>query len=137
MPEESGPPASAPPLKAPLPYDVTLPEDAPLGVTVGELFCDEAERAVVLQGGVGHLNPAFVYPEFAARAGAQGVVWIRFVVSSLGYPSAWTVQRSPQQALSDESLRVLRGAALTFNPGEQAGQPVEMTCALPVRFRLP
>jgi protein TonB len=74
------------------------------------------------------------YPDFARRAGIEGVVYLQFIVDKQGNVKNIEVLRSPNETLEEEAIRALK--ATTFTPGKQRKQPVEVRMSLPVRFKL-
>ena len=112
-----GPPASA---------QATLPPEP-------EVY-EVADVQPELIGGLGALQSAVVYPEFARRAGVEGTVVVQFVVDERGNVVDPVVVRSPNDLLSEAALTAVRKAR--FTPGQQRGRPVKVRFAVPVTFRL-
>lgn len=82
-----------------------------------------------------YLSENIKYPRIAVEAGIQGTVYIVFVVEKDGRLTDIRIFRSPDQSLSDETLRVVSGMP-GWNPGKQGGLPVRVSFLLPVKFRL-
>lgn len=75
------------------------------------------------------------YPEAAMKAGKQGYVVVKFVVSKSGKVESPEIVRSVSPELDAEALRVV-GMMPDFNPGTVDGEPVDCTYTLPVSFKL-
>lgn len=75
------------------------------------------------------------YPEAAMKAGKQGYVVVKFVVSKSGKVESPEIVRSVSPELDAEALRVV-GMMPDFNPGTVDGKPVDCTYILPVSFKL-
>ncbi len=132
----------APPVSPPAPVVEPTPEVAPpppppappvVETTEPEIF-DVAEVQPELIGGLGALQAAVEYPEFARRAGVEGTVTIQFVVDERGNVVDPVVVRSPNDLLSEAALDAVR--KVKFTPGQQRGRPVKVRFAAPVTFRL-
>ncbi len=102
---------------------------------------DAPEASVVVEdmpklvGGLEGLAQEIVYPEAAKAEGAEGTVFVQFVVSEEGNVTDAEVVRGVGAALDAEALRVVRQAR--FEPGMQRGEPVKVKFALPIKFVLP
>lgn len=75
------------------------------------------------------------YPEAAKKAGIQGRVTIRFVVSSTGAIEDINVIRGIDPACDKEAIRVIK-AMPAWEPGKQNGKAVAVYYTLPIVFRL-
>lgn len=75
------------------------------------------------------------YPEEAQSKAIQGRVIVSFVVEKDGSITHPEIQRSPDDVLSKEALRVV-GMFPAWKPGMQDGKPVRTKFTLPVMFRL-
>lgn len=101
---------------------------------------EEAEIFVVVEempemiGGTAHLNSLVKYPELARKAGMEGLVVIKVVVEPDGSVSSPTIMRSAGDLLDQAALNAVM--QVRFKPGLQRGQPVRVSFAVPVRFRL-
>ena len=129
----TGPPEA--PLPPPLPAKPT--EQPPPRVDDGagaedvvEFFA--IEDPPVLIGGLDDLQSRVTYPESARRIGAQGTVYVRFVVDETGRVIAPEILRSPHPALSEAALAAVTESR--FEPGRQRGRAVKVRFTLPVRF---
>ena len=122
-------------------------KDKPQAAEVVEVE-DEAEEEVLLfaeempefPGGAKALNDYLSsnikYPRMAREMGAQGRVFLRFVVKKDGSVSGIEVIKSSgEKSLDDEALRVVRSMP-KWNPGRQDGKAVNVKYTLPVNFRL-
>ncbi|MDE6469243.1 MAG: M56 family metallopeptidase [Muribaculaceae bacterium] len=76
-----------------------------------------------------------VYPEQAAKAGAQGRVVLNFTILADGSIADINVLRSVSPELDAEAVRVAK-ALPRWTPGESGGKPVASSYVLPVTFRL-
>lgn len=100
----------------------------------------EAEIFVVVEempemiGGTARLHELVVYPELARKAGMEGLVVVKVVVEPDGSVSAPQVIRSAGDLLDGAAVDAVM--KLRFKPGKQRGQPVRVSFAVPVRFRL-
>ena len=109
------------------------------GAEEEELF-DFVEDAPEFPGGAKALNDYLSsnikYPRMAREMGAQGRVFLRFVVKKDGSVSGIEVIKSSgEKSLDDEALRVVRSMP-KWNPGRQGGKAVNAKYTLPVNFRL-
>jgi TonB family protein len=130
-----GPPAPLPNtmIMAPdTPLDGPPPPEASVPLVESGFYVDE--EAPVLIGGLGGLAALIVYPEEARRASVEGTVYVEFVVDETGAVVDPVVTHSPDASLSEEAVRVVRGAR--FEPGRIRGEPVANRYTLPIRFAL-
>jgi len=75
------------------------------------------------------------YPALAQEIGAQGKVFVRFIVNIDGTIADAVVVRSADQALDQEALRVVRSMP-KWRPGLQNGKPVRVIYTVPISFVL-
>ncbi|MDB5137641.1 MAG: energy transducer TonB [Mucilaginibacter sp.] len=75
------------------------------------------------------------YPQQAQDAGAQGKVWLSFIIEKDGHLSNIKVERGVGYGLDEEALRVLR-IAPAWKPGIQNHQPVRVKYTIPISFQL-
>lgn len=75
------------------------------------------------------------YPEEAMKAGVQGRVVVKFVVSADGSVASPEVIRSVSPELDAEAIRVVESMP-RWTPGTVDGKPVDAQFTLPVFFRL-
>lgn len=85
-------------------------------------------------GGTQRLMELVRYPELARQAGLEGLVVVQVIVEPDGRPSNPTVMRSAGELLDRAAIEAV--SQTTFKPGRQRGQPVRVSYAVPVRFRL-
>lgn len=77
------------------------------------------------------------YPMESSKTNAQGKVLASFVVEPDSSISNIGIISSPDKALSDEVLRVLRNMPPAWTPGiDSTGRAVRVQIAVPVIFRL-
>lgn len=75
------------------------------------------------------------YPEAARRSGAEGTVYVHFVVATDGTVTEVKVPRPVNPELEAEAMRVVK-AMPNWKPGQQAGAAVPVLMTLPVAFKL-
>lgn len=75
------------------------------------------------------------YPSVAAANGVQGKVIVRFVIDKNGYAKDASIVRSLDPALDREALRLINSMP-QWNPGYNAGNPVDVWFTLPITFHL-
>ena len=75
------------------------------------------------------------YPQEAMKAGKEGRVVVRFVVSADGKVTDPQIVRSVDKQLDDEALRVISSLP-DFIPGKIDGKPVSVWYTMPVVFKL-
>ena len=93
------------------------------------------EQEPVLIGGMEGLAARVTYPEEAAKDGAEGRVFVQFVVDTLGGVSQAECVRSPHESLCRAAILAVE--ASQFEPGRRNGEAVAVRFTLPVVFRLP
>lgn len=76
------------------------------------------------------------YPIQAVRAGIQGSVLLKVLVSATGQPIEVVVQRSSGSRLLDDAARRHVLAAWRFHPAMRNGHATEAWALVPVHFRL-
>jgi protein TonB len=82
-----------------------------------------------------YLGKNIVYPKMAREVNIQGTVVLGFVVEKDGSLFNIQIERSPDQLLSDEALRVVT-AMPHWSPGLQRNKPVRVSFYLPIKFTL-
>lgn len=92
------------------------------------------EEKPQLKGGQEALYDALEYPSFAKRANIEGTVFLQFVVDKQGNVKDVTVLRSPHEALAKAAIEAMK--QMSFTPGKQRKQPVEVRMSQPIRFKL-
>ena len=75
------------------------------------------------------------YPQIAQENGIQGRVLLSFVVERDGTLTNIQVLQTPDSALSDEAIRVLKTSP-KWSPGKQGNKTVRVKYTLPVEFRI-
>ncbi len=75
------------------------------------------------------------YPQEAMKAGKEGRVVVKFVVSADGKVTDPQIVRSVDKQLDDEALRVISSLP-DFIPGKIDGKPVSVWYTMPVSFKL-
>ena len=76
------------------------------------------------------------YPVQALRAGIQGTVLLKVLVSASGQPTEVVVERSSGSRLLDDAARAHVLEAWRFHPAMRNGHAIEAWALVPVRFRL-
>jgi TonB family protein len=75
------------------------------------------------------------YPEEALRQKVEGIVTIRFVITSEGKIENIVVLKSDNQIFNDEAIRVVSNMP-PWKPGSQNGRKVDVYSMVPVEFKL-
>ena len=75
------------------------------------------------------------YPQIAQENGIQGRVLLMFVVEKDGALTNIQVLQTPDTALSDEAVRILKTSP-KWTPGKQRNQSVRVKYTLPIDFRI-
>lgn len=92
------------------------------------------EEMPQMVGGQMALYEKLRYPETARRAGIEGRVIIQFIVNKEGEVVNPAVVRSAGGGLDEAALEALK--SVSFTPGTQRGELVDVQMTLPVVFRL-
>ena len=87
------------------------------------------------EGLLQYLAATIQYPEEARADGAEGTVYVTFVIEPDGSTSGVCVLRSPHPALSQEAVRAVK-AMPKWKAGRQRGKKVRVQYTLPVNFQL-
>ncbi|MEM9143456.1 MAG: energy transducer TonB [Bacteroidota bacterium] len=98
--------------------------------------CEEAKdkRACFEKMMRKHINKVFRYPEAAKEMKLQGRVNTTFIIQKDG--SIGNIQlRGPHDILEDEASRIISKLP-KMTPGKQRGNPVKVSFALPITFKL-
>ena len=82
------------------------------------------------------LSQNLSYPVSAQKAGAQGQVFVSFVVCTDGTLCDYQVLKSVQPDLDREAIRVVQKMSGKWTPGVQRGQKVRVKYNLPINFSL-
>lgn len=118
----------------PTPVRDPIPDlDAP-GASAAPHVFDVVEQEPVLAGGLDGLTARLVYPDDARLVGAEGTVYVRFVVDTDGRPRHLSAVGATSASLRAAALDVVQ--ASRFTPGRQRGRAVRVRYTLPVRFTL-
>lgn len=82
-----------------------------------------------------YLSQNIKYPPMAQEKAIQGRVLVKFVVEKDGSIGDVSIERSPDESLSAEAIRLVKNMP-KWKPGTIKGQPVRTQFSLPVMFRL-
>lgn len=82
------------------------------------------------------LSQNLSYPVSAQKAGAQGQVFVSFVVCTDGTLCDYEVLKGVQSDLDREAIRVVQKMSGKWTPGVQRGQKVRVKYNLPINFSL-
>jgi protein TonB len=132
-----GPVATDP--NAPAGPAVTGPATA--GVVAPAAPYTYVEQMPELPGGGGQaaivaaIQKAARYPSSALRAGAEGKVFVSFVVNALGEISEVKVVKGLGYGLDEETMRAVKSLP-RFIPGKQNGQAVSVAFTVPISFQI-
>ncbi len=74
------------------------------------------------------------YPEMAKRAGVEGKVSIRVLVSKTGKPKKTIIESSDSDLLNDAATKAVMKTS--FTPAIQNGSPIDCWVSIPIVFRL-
>ena len=80
-----------------------------------------------------YLKKNLRYPAEALRQHATGKVMVNFVLGANGLVTYATVLRGPNKLLNEEALRLIWHMP-AWQPARQHGQPVRVSCTIPVVF---
>jgi protein TonB len=80
-----------------------------------------------------YLKKNLHYPAEALRQHATGKVMVSFVLGANGLVTYATVLRGPHKLLNEEALRLIWHMP-AWQPARQHGQPVRVSCTIPVVF---
>ncbi|MFY0599479.1 MAG: TonB family protein [Cyclobacteriaceae bacterium] len=75
------------------------------------------------------------YPKSAKTVGAEGVVYLEFIINKDGSISDVKLLRGIGMGCDQEAIRVLLNSP-KWNPGKQRGVPVRVKRTIPVNFKL-
>lgn len=82
-----------------------------------------------------YISQNIVYPHEAQENGIEGVVYVRFVVTSTGSVAEVQTLRDYDELLDKEALRVVKSLP-RWNPGKQNGNAVSVWFTIPIKFVL-
>jgi periplasmic protein TonB len=80
------------------------------------------------------LQKRVVYPEIARRAGIEGKVNIRVLVSKTGKPKKSIIESSDADLLNNAATQAVMSAI--FTPAVLGGQPIDCWVSIPINFRM-
>ncbi|MDA1028882.1 MAG: energy transducer TonB [Bacteroidetes bacterium] len=92
------------------------------------------EQMPVIKGGLQQLYKYVQYPDLARKAGLEGTVVIKIVVSPEGKPTKPEVLKSVHKVLDDAAINGIM--QLEFEPARQRNRPVSVWISIPVVFDL-
>lgn len=92
------------------------------------------EQMPVIKGGLQQLYKYVEYPDLARKAGLEGTVVIKIVVSPEGKPTQPVVLKSVHKVLDDAAINGIM--QLEFEPARQRNRPVSVWISIPVVFDL-
>ena len=75
-----------------------------------------------------------VYPKEAAKAGQEGMVWVKVWVNAKGEPKEVEVLKSENQVFNQAALDAAK--EYRFKPAEIKGEPVSVWVTIPFKFKL-
>ena len=153
---EKPPPPPRPPIPVEVPDDEILDDielDLDMSLDLDEMIMDlppppaepadssdEMEIFTIVEvmpeitGGLSELYKHVSYPSIAQKAGIEGRVVVRIVVTPEGKPSEPVVVRSVHELLDKEALQGVM--KLTFKPAQQRSRKVPVYMNIPVNFEL-
>jgi periplasmic protein TonB len=88
----------------------------------------------VIKGGLQQLYKYIEYPSLARKAGLEGTVVIKLVVTPEGKPSQLEVLKSVHHVLDDAAMAGIM--KLEFEPARQRSREVPVWISIPVVFEL-
>ena len=97
-------------------------------------YLETVEIAPSIVGGLEALSKNVVYPDTAVKAGVQGMVIVRVLISATGRIDKASIEKSDSPLLSQAALDAVR--SVRFLPGKAGDQPVKCQVMVPVKFRL-
>lgn len=83
-----------------------------------------------------YISKEIKYPKSAMESSIEGKVFVSFTVTSKGEIIDVSALKSPNEDLSKEAVRVVKGMP-DWNPGEKDGQKVSVKMNLPIMCKLP
>lgn len=118
------------------PFEPVFKEDTPVD---DDVIVDVAEIQPAFPGGLealySYLRDNVQFPKMAKEIGAQGTVYIRFVVEKDGSITNIEALRFVTGGCTEEAIRVVQNMP-PWNPGLQRGIPVRVSFTLPIKFTL-
>ena len=95
---------------------------------------DFSEVPPEMVGGLAALQQSVQYPDFEKRAGLEGTVVVRFIVTPEGRAEDVTVTRGVSPGLDAAAIAAVQ--RMRYTPGRHNGQPVRVRMTAPVRFTI-
>ena len=83
-----------------------------------------------------YVSTTITYPELAKSIGAEGTVYVSFVVSELGKVEGAKVMRGIGYGCDEEVLKVINKMPTWLKAGKNGGKAVKVRYNIPVRFKL-
>jgi TonB family protein len=80
-----------------------------------------------------YLQDSLRYPTEAREKDIKGMVMVTFIVEKDGSLSEVKIAKGLGPALDEEAIRLVKSMP-RWNPGEQHGEKVRVSCTLPIRF---
>ena len=106
--------------------------------SVHEAVFDIVEDAPVLKSEAGDiqffLRDNLVYPPRAVEENIQGIVFVEFIIDTIGKVACAKIRKSAYPLLDNEALRVIRLSK--WVPGKQGNIARNVRYVLPVNFKL-
>lgn len=81
------------------------------------------------------INNNFSYPEISQEMGHQGIVYIEFVVDSIGNVDSVKILKGVSKEIDAESIRVVE-LMPNWKPGTQDGKSVSVRYTMPIKVTL-
>ncbi len=101
-----------------------------------EEFATEAEKFKCFNEKImKHIAKNFTFPEMARNIGAQGKMYVNFVIEKDGSVSNVIIARGVDKLLDDEAIRTVKTLP-KFTPAKQQGKPVRMQYTVPINAKL-
>ena len=82
-----------------------------------------------------YLQKNLKYPRLAQENGIQGRVYVNFVVGKKGEITKIKIVKGVDKSLDQEAMRVVQNMP-HWEPGEQMGKAVNVSCNVPINFNL-
>lgn len=106
----------------------------------GEPVFSEVEKSALPKDGFVAFNQRLKnnlqYPAAARRAGLEGAVYIKVVVTKEGVLTGFEIVKGISKEIDLEALRLIKAELKNWKPGMQNGKPVNSQLILPVLFKL-
>lgn len=117
------------------PFEPVFKEEPP----VDDPIVNIAEVQPIFPGGLEalyqYLKDNVRFPKMAKEIGAQGTVYVAFVVEKDGSITNIEALRNVSGGCTEEAIRVVQNMP-PWNPGLQRGMPVRVSFTLPIKFTL-